>query len=115
MQSAILANTSRWVDLCLLDLWSIAILQSIGLFAMVVAMLAVRAGQYVAVLLGLIASFQLVVATCWYLVLLLQVVRRLRARSLQRIPRHRRGNLWRWYLLDSVLVASLPLILLLLG
>ena len=68
-QSAVLGAISHWVDRKLLDLWSIAVLQSTGLFCMVVAILAVRAGQYVAVGLGLAASFHLVVATCWYLVL----------------------------------------------
>lgn len=115
MQSAVLGNISHWVDMSLLDLWSIAILQSVGLFAMVVAMLAVRAGQYVAFGLGLVASFQLFVATCWYLVLLVRALGRLRARSLHRIPRHRQRNLWGWYLLDSVLVAALPLVLFILG
>ena len=114
-QSAVLGAISHWIDMCLLDLWSIAILQSIGLFAMVVAMLAVRAGQYVAVGLGMAASFQLVVATCWYLVLLVQVLRRLRSRALSAVPRHRRRNLWGWYLLDSALVAALPLVLFVLG
>ena len=114
-QSAVLGNISHWVDMCLLDLWSIAILQSVGLFAAAVAILAVRAGQYVAVGLGMAAFFQLLVATCWYLVLLIQLLRRLRARALLRVPRHRRRNLWRWYLLDSVLVVALPLVLLLLG
>ena len=114
-QSAVLGAISHWVDRKLLDLWSIAVLQSTGLFCMVVAILAVRAGQYVAVGLGLAASFHLVVATCWYLVLLVQILRRLRARSLHRIPRDRRRNLWGWYLLDSVLVAALPLVLFVLG
>ncbi len=114
-QSFVLGNISRWVDMSLLDLWSIAILQSTGLFCMVFAILAVRAGQYVAVGLGLAAFFHLVVATCWYLALLVQAFGRLRTRSLHRIPRHRRRNLWGWYLLDSALVAVLPLVLLLLG
>lgn len=110
-QSVVLGDISHWVDLSLLDLWSIAVLQSTGLFCMVVAILAVRAGQYVAVGLGLAASFHLVVATCWYLVLLVQALRRLRTRSLHWISRSRRKNLWGWYLLDSVLVAALPLVL----
>ncbi len=114
-QSAVLGDISHWVDTKLLDLWSIAVLQSTGLFAMVVAILAVRAGQYVAVGLGMAASFHLAVATCWYLVLVVQALRRLRTRSLYRVPRHRRKNLWGWYLLDSVLVAALPLVLFLLG
>lgn len=114
-QSAILGDISHWVNMSLLDLWSIAILQSTGLFFLVVAMLAVRAGQYVAFGLGLVASLLLAVATCWYLVLLVQALRRLRTRSLHRIPRPRRRKLWCWYLLDSVLVAALPLVLFILG
>ena len=66
---ATIARTIRWVDLRLLDLWSIAIVQGAGCAAGLLSLLAIRSGHYSALILGLAAELALCVATLWFLAL----------------------------------------------
>lgn len=107
--SAARSDVSRWVDLRLLDLWSIAVLQTTGIFCSLITIVAVRSGEYVAVGLVPAAFLLITAATGWYLLLLVRSVPRVWNHSLGLIPRSRVRNLWRWFILDSVLVAAPPL------
>ena len=102
------AVLARWVELCILDQWSICILQTIGMVCTFVSVLAVRQGQYVAVVIGLAAGGYVATATLWYLILLPFVIRRVRRPNFAALPWQRRRELSRWVWINAFLIALLP-------
>ena len=65
--SATLSLAYHWFDGNMLNLWSIAWFEGIGLVCAVICIITVRAGQYVALLLGLAAGLYLSTAALWLL------------------------------------------------
>lgn len=104
------AEASRWVDLKLLDLWSIALLQVVGGLAAGATLIAIHLGHYVALLLGLMAALCISSATVWFLGLVPGILWRCR-RPLESTVAARRIAKMRWFLLiDGALVVAVPAI-----
>jgi hypothetical protein len=106
--SAAISDISRWADIRLLDLWSIALLQSVGLICGIVSLVAIRAGQYVALILALAGGVYFAAATIWYLVSGLGVWWRLRSPLAKVLGARRRRRLRRWAIADAILIAVVP-------
>ena len=98
---------SRWVDMRLLDLWSISVLQLIGSICAITSVVAIRQGQYVAVGLAMAAGIYVLTATLWYAILLPLALLRLKTPAFRGVPSHRRIRLWAWMGLDGGLVVVL--------
>ena len=105
----VVGDINRWAELRLLDLWSIAVLQAIGLAVAtgsIVIMPHARAG---AVMLGMAATVYLTAGTIWYAAVALGSIRRLRRPAYKNILARRRIALTRWLVYDGVLVV-LPIL-----
>lgn len=107
--SAAANEIGRWADVRLLDLWSIALLQTIGMGCGLFSLLAVRKGQYVALILGLAGGVYVAAATIWFLASGLGVFWRLRTPMAGVLGVRRRRRLRRWALADAALIAALPI------
>ena len=81
-------DINRWAELRVLDLWSIAVLQTLG-----------------AVMLGMAAAVYLTAGTVWYAVVAVASIRRIRRPAYENILARRRADLARWLGYDGVLVA----------
>ena len=110
---AALARTIRWVDLRLLDLWSIAIVQSAGCVAGVLSLLAIRGGHYSALILGMAAELALCVATLWFAALTPGIFLRLRSPIIRALKTQQARRLRCWWVFDAALIAVPPSILIL--
>lgn len=103
-------EASRWLDLRLLDLWSIGVLQTTGCAATVLSILAIRQGLEFAFILGMLATLCASVATVWFLAIAPALVLRLR-RPFMRLAA---GARWRalilWCAADAILVAIEPIL-----
>lgn len=111
---ASMAQASRWVDMRLLDLWSIGVLQMIGSVCAALSVLAIRHGAYVAVVLAMAGGMYVATASVWYIVSMPLVVVRMRRPAYRSIARVRRVRVWRWLIVDGGLVSLVPLLLALL-
>lgn len=107
--SAAVNEISRWADVRLLDLWSIALLQAIGLVCGLISIMVVRRGHYVALILGLAGGVYIVAATTWFLASGVGVIRRLRSPIAPVLGLRRHRRLWRWAALDAGLIVAAPL------
>lgn len=103
-----ISEAIRWVDLRLLDLWSIGVLQATGGLAEVVTLIAIRQGHYVALLLGLMAGLCICTATVWFAALLPGIVIRSRRPLMRTVHGARLGELWRWLVVDALLIVAVP-------
>lgn len=103
---AAIGDMCRWVDLRLLDLWSIAVLMVVGGAAMALALLAIRQGHYVALMLGLLAGLCMSVAAMWFLAICAALAVRVRCPTIRTVGRGSRRSLWRWMLADGLLIAG---------
>lgn len=110
-----ISEATRWVDLRLLDLWSIAVLQTTGVLAEVATLLAIRQGHYVALLVGLLAGLCVFTAAVWFVALLPGIVIRSRRPFMRTLHGARLGELWRWVVVDALLLASLPILFMILS
>ncbi len=108
--SATLSEASRWIDLRLLDLWSIGLLQVIGYAAMLISLVAIRQGHYVAMLLGLLAGLCVTTASLWFLAIAPVVLFRSLRPFMQVLGTDRLKRLRVWCLLNAVPVVLLPVV-----
>lgn len=102
--SEMLVEERRWVDRSLVDLWSIAVLQTIGIIASCISGLALSRGDYLAVVLGVMALAYVAAATLWYVVAVVVAVRHRRRPAFASLDDARRRRLRKWVLIDAVLV-----------
>ncbi len=105
---------TRWIDLRLLDLWSIGVLQTTGGVALVITLIAIRRGHYVALILGLMAGLCVSTATLWFLALAPGVLLWRRRPLMRALGSARFAPLWRWLLLDAALITLVPVLFVLL-
>ncbi len=112
--SVAVGEAVKWIDLRLVDLWSIGVLQTIGCAAIVVTLIAVRLGHYVALLLGMMAALCVSTATLWFVAVAPGIVLRSRRPFMRRLGVMQLARLRRLMLLDAVLVALVPALLMIL-
>lgn len=108
--STAIEEATRWLDLRLLDLWSIAVLQATGGAAVLVTLIAIRQGHYVALLLGLMAGLCASTATLWFLAVAPAIILRSRRPFIRTLGLEHLGKLRRWLLMDAALVVLVPLL-----
>lgn len=108
--STAIEEATRWLDLRLLDLWSIGVLQATGGAAVFVTLIAIRQGHYVALLLGLMAGLCVSTATLWFLAVAPAIVLRSRRPFIRMLGLEHLGKLRRWLLMDAALVVLVPLL-----
>jgi hypothetical protein len=108
--SAVISEMCQWADARMLDLWSIALLQTIGLLSALMAVAAMQKGQYVALVLGLTGGVYMVAATIWFAVSGVGVWHRIRQPVAPVLGRRRLGRLRRWTIADGVLIISAPIL-----
>lgn len=109
-----ISDATRWVDLRLLDLWSIGVLQITGGLAEAVTLIAIRQGHYVALLVGLMAGLCISTATVWFVALLPGIVVRSRRPLMRTLHGARLGELWRWLVVDALLIVAVPVLFMIL-
>lgn len=109
-----ISQATRWVDLRLLDLWSIAVLQTTGGLAEVATLLAIRQGHYVALLVGLMAGLCVSTATVWFVALLPGIVVHSRRPLMRTLHGARLGELQRWLAVDALLIVAVPVLFMIL-
>jgi hypothetical protein len=112
---AVSIEASRWFDLRLLDFWSIAVLQAVGCAATALSVFAVRQGQAVALILGMLAMLCVTVATFWFVAIGPALLWRLRRPFMRAVAGRRIRPLIQWCVADSLLVAFGPVLYLILG
>lgn len=112
--SAAISDASRWLDQRMLDLWSIAVLQSVCAVAVVVSVIAIHQGQFVALLLGLMTGVGVVLSTLWFLAISPGVILRTREPFGLALGRRRVRRLRRWWLADAALTVFVPALFILL-
>lgn len=112
--SAAAGEINRWADTRLLDLWSISLLQTIGLICLGISLLAVAQGQYVALILGLTSGVYVVAAGVWFLLIGVGFLWRIRSPQFSMLGARRRRRLFRWILFDACLVFLIPGVIILL-
>ena len=94
----------RWIDTRLLDLWSIALLQAVGTLSSFVGLAATRAGQYVALVLGLVGLVYTACATVWFVACAIGFALRAGQPAMQMVAPDHRARLTRWMLIDVCIV-----------
>ena len=104
-----LSETMQWVDNRLLDLWSIAVMQLIGSVGAAVGLLAIRSGQYVALLLTMFAGVCVVTGTLWLATVGAGVGLRYRKPTMRVVPLARRRLLLKWLFGDLLLTLLVAL------
>lgn len=104
--SAARADAVRWVDTRLLDLWSIALLQTVGTVSAVVSLAATRAGQYVALILGLVALVYTVCAAIWLVACAVGFAARVRRPAMRMVAPGHRHRLGRWLMIDAAIMVG---------
>lgn len=102
-------KTVRWIDVRLLDLWSICVLQIAGNVVAIPTIMAIRQGQYAALILGMMAMVCVSVATIWLLAISPGILLRYRRPFVRRIGADRMRRLIRWWCADAALAALQPL------
>lgn len=108
--SAAIGEICQWADARMLDLWSIALLQSIGLLSTLMAVAAIHKGQYVALVLGLTGGVYMVAATIWFAVSGVAVLHKIRQPVAPVLGRRRLRRLRRWTFADATLITSAPIL-----
>lgn len=101
----VVGDINRWAELRLLDLWSIAVLQTLGLAVATAGIVILPQARAGAVMLGMAAAVYLTAGTVWYAAVALASVRRIRRPGYKNILARRRADLTRWLGYDGVLVA----------
>jgi hypothetical protein len=103
----------RWVDRALVDLWSIGVLQVVGLLAALVSAIAITRGQYLAVVLGMMALVYLAASAVWFVIALLVMVAHHRRPAYASVDAARRARLRKWICIDGLLILCpiIPLVL----
>ena len=104
-----IAETIRWIDVRLLDLWSICVLQITGNVVAIPTIMAIRHGQYAALILGMMAMVCVSAATIWFLALTPGILLRYQRPFVHRIGADRMRRLIRWWCVDAALAALQPL------
>jgi len=112
--SVAFGKANRWVDLRLLDLWSVFVLAAVGVLCLVIGLAAIKKGQYVALLLVLAAGLNLITASLWFFALLPSFLTRRFRRHYRLISSRSRRKVLGWLLLDALLL-SLAVLLLVVG
>jgi hypothetical protein len=100
----------HWVDKKLLDLWSIAVLQVVGLTCGAMCAAAVQRGQALALVLGMASVLYVIGAGAWFACVVLAVLARGAGRGFQPAGPVRRARLVRWLISDAFLVAAMPVL-----
>ena len=113
--SAAIGEVARWLDVRLLDLWSISVLQTVGFAAALLTHVAIRGGHYVALVLGLYAMICISVATTWFLAVSPGIVRRSRRPFVRSLRLRRVSQVRRWAVVDACLIVAAPLLIYLLA
>ena len=112
--TVVATEAGRWLDLRLLDLWSISVLQTLGGVAVVISLIAIRQGHYVALLLGLIAGICVSIASLWFMAVAPAIVIRSRQPFMRMLAVSRRRGLRRLLVIDAFLVAVVPILFMIL-
>ena len=112
--TVVATEAGRWLDLRLLDLWSISVLQTLGGVAVVISLIAIRQGHYVALLLGLIAGICVSTASLWFMAVAPAIVVRSRQPFMRTLAAPQRRGLRRWLVIDALLVALVPILFMIL-
>ena len=110
-----MTRASRWLDTCLIDLWSIAVLQSTGVVAGSIALFAIHQGQYYALILALMALLCVSLATSWFFALQPGLAKRSRQAHVRACGAHRVRTVQKWWALDAALVIVVPALITLLA
>lgn len=101
----VVGDINRWAELRLLDLWSIAVLQTLGLGAATAGLLMLPRARAGAIMLGMAAVVYLTAGTIWYGAVAISSARRIRRPAYKNIIARRRTDLERWLIYNGVLVA----------
>lgn len=101
----VVGDINRWAELRVLDLWSIAVLQTVGLAVATAGLVMLPRARAGAVMLGMAAAVYIAAGTVWYVAVAVSFIRRIRRPAYKNILAHRRGDLTRWLGYDGVLVA----------
>ncbi len=110
-----MTRASRWLDCCIIDLWSIAVLQSTGVVAGSVSLFAIHQGEYYALILALMALLCISLATSWFVALQPVLAKRSRQPHVRACGVHRVRLLQKWWMLDAALVIVAPVMIILLA
>jgi hypothetical protein len=86
-----------------LDLWCIGVLEGIGVLGGAIGWVAIRRGQYAAVMIGMASGICLVLGVTFYVVVALLALRESFRPSFRAVRGVRRARLARWLLVDGVL------------
>lgn len=95
------SDAFRWIDMRLLDLWSIGVVQTVGCAAGLLSLLAIRRGHYVALLLGMMAGLCMSAASLWFVALVPAIVLRTRRPAMRVLGLRRLRPLFLWCVLDA--------------
>lgn len=99
-------EVNRWVDHRLIDLWSIGLFLVLGLAALVITLITLRRGEYVAVLTGVLAAAYLAAGTIWLAgVVVAASIRRLRPIH-RSVTASRRRKMRHWISVNALLLAA---------
>ena len=97
---------SQWLMARLIDLWSLAILQSVGAGMLLLCRIAFLWGQYYYTILNLLAGLCVIAATVWYFWLAPGVWLRTRRPIMGAFSTRRIRQVRVWCLIDGVLVVA---------
>lgn len=103
------ARIDRWAEYAAVDLWGIALLQSVGAVFGLVGLGLLAAGQWVG---GLLVGSSFLPAgggSLWYLVILVRYLRQRSRPNFRNLTSWRRRQLRWWLTLDLALVAIPPI------
>lgn len=97
---------SQWLMARMIDLWSLAILQTVGAGTLLFCQIAVQWGQYYYTILGLLAGLCVTAATVWYFWLAPTIWLRTRRPIMGAFSTRRVRQVQVWCLVDGVLILS---------
>ena len=109
------ARINRWADYANVDLWAIAVLQTVGVVMGLGGLALVVAGHWVGAMAVGWSCLCALGASGWYVLILGRYLRRRGKPNFANVMRWRRRHLTRWLMLDLALVAIPPIVWLMWG